>query len=119
MKHEAVDELFERTRTQGDIRHPAVPPVEGGGIDLQVKAIREKLKLSQPKFADMLGISLGTLRCWEQGRRYPEGPARVLLRVAAARPDVVFSVTHGEPARDEHPPQPSPARRRAPASAAR
>jgi putative transcriptional regulator len=50
--------------------------------ELDVKSIREQFGLSQSKFASLLGISLGTLRNWEQGRRKPQGPARVLLRVA-------------------------------------
>jgi len=36
----------------------------------------------------MIGISVGTLRNWEQGRRYPEGPARALLKIAAENPEV-------------------------------
>ena len=39
-----------------------------------------------------MGISVGTLRNWEQGRRKPEGPARVLLRVAAKHPEAVLDV---------------------------
>jgi putative transcriptional regulator len=38
----------------------------------------------------MLGISVGTLRNWEQGRRKPEGPARALFRVAAVHPEAVL-----------------------------
>jgi putative transcriptional regulator len=52
---------------------------------LDIKQIREQMKLSQTQFAALLGISAGTLRGWEQGRRKPEGPARVLLLVAARR----------------------------------
>jgi putative transcriptional regulator len=40
----------------------------------------------------MLGISIRTLRNWEQGRRVPEGPARVLLQVAAKHPEVLLDV---------------------------
>ena len=43
-----------------------------------VKAIRAGYQLSQIEFATLLGISVKTLRNWEQGRRTPEGPARVL-----------------------------------------
>ena len=39
----------------------------------------------------MIGVSVSTLQNWEQGRRRPEGPARALLRVAAANPGVVAS----------------------------
>jgi putative transcriptional regulator len=37
----------------------------------------------------MIGISFRTLRNWEQGKRRPQGPARALLRVAAANPNLV------------------------------
>jgi DNA-binding transcriptional regulator YiaG len=55
-----------------------------------VAATRSKLRLSQSKFAAVLGISVKTLHNWEQGRRKPTGPARVLLRIAARRPEVVL-----------------------------
>jgi putative transcriptional regulator len=45
----------------------------------------------------MLGISPATLRNWEQRRRVPEGPARVLLRVAARHPDAVLSAVAAAP----------------------
>ena len=43
-------------------------------------------------FANALGISVHTLRNWEQGRRAPEGAARVLLQVAAKHPEVLWDV---------------------------
>ncbi|MCG7927275.1 MAG: helix-turn-helix domain-containing protein [Candidatus Thiodiazotropha taylori] len=49
--------------------------------EVNVYAIRHKLGYSQEEFANKYGFSLGTLRNWEQGRRQPEGPARVLLKV--------------------------------------
>lgn len=49
--------------------------------DVNVQAIRERLGLTQKEFAFRFGFSLGTLRHWEQGRRYPDGAARVLLKV--------------------------------------
>ncbi len=55
------------------------------------KIIREKLGLSQSKFAKLLGISISTLQNWEQGRRKPEGPAKILLNVAARYPEAVFN----------------------------
>jgi len=54
-----------------------------------VKAIRFKLGKSQSEFALMIGVSVATLQNWEQGRRQPEGPARALLKVAAANPSAV------------------------------
>ena len=43
---------------------------------LDVVGIREGYKLSQTRFAALLGISVKTLRNWEQGRRTPAGPER-------------------------------------------
>ena len=54
-----------------------------------VPAIRRELGLSQPEFAGFMGVSLGTLRNWEQERREPHGPARALLLVASRQPAAV------------------------------
>jgi putative transcriptional regulator len=54
-----------------------------------VPAIRKELGLSQPEFAGFMGVSLGTLRNWEQERREPHGPARALLLVASKQPAAV------------------------------
>jgi len=53
---------------------------------------RSKTGLSQPKFAELLGVSVRTLQEWEQGRRSPSGAARSLLHIAAIRPDVFRDV---------------------------
>ena len=55
-----------------------------------VRTIRQNLGKSQTEFALLIGVSVATLRNWEQGRRVPEGPARALLRVAAANPRAVI-----------------------------
>ena len=54
-----------------------------------VVAIRSKTELSRPAFARSIGVPLGTLKNWEQGRRQPEGPARVLLALIGKRPSIV------------------------------
>lgn len=54
-----------------------------------VPAIRKKLGLSQAQFAGFMGVSVATLRNWEQARREPHGLARSLLLVAAMRPQAV------------------------------
>lgn len=54
-----------------------------------VRAIRQRLGLSQEQFADRYGFSVETIRNYEQGHRRPSGPARVLLRVIAGEPDAV------------------------------
>lgn len=55
-----------------------------------IKRIRAKYKLTQEQFAALMGISVKTLHNWEQGRRVPEGPAMVLLRVADLHPEAVL-----------------------------
>ena len=54
-----------------------------------VVALRRFIGMTQQQFADALGISVHTLRNWEQGRRSPEGPALALLRIAARHPRVL------------------------------
>lgn len=66
-----------------------------------VKAIREQFGLSQIKFAHLVGISVGTLRNWEQGRRRPEGPARVQLQVAAKHPEALLDISGQRPAKKQ------------------
>jgi putative transcriptional regulator len=51
-----------------------------------VKALRARVGLSQPKFASLLGIQVGTLRNWEQGIRKPTGPAKALLTAIGRDP---------------------------------
>ncbi len=55
-----------------------------------VPAIRKELGLSQEQFAGLMGVSVATLRNWEQGRREPHGPARSLLLIAAKEPAAVL-----------------------------
>lgn len=59
-----------------------------------VAAIRAAYGLSQSQFSKLLGISVRTLQNWEQGRRSPQGAARVLLQVAARHPEALLSVVH-------------------------
>ncbi len=54
-----------------------------------VRAIRERLGLSQEAFAERFHLSLRTIQEWEQGRRVAEGPGRVLLRVIDRDPEAV------------------------------
>lgn len=93
MKDELFDELVASVREGGAILRGKKTPSRAFAVDgPDVKEIRSRYGLSQSEFAAMLGISVGTLRNWEQGRRAPEGPARVLLQVAAKHPEVVWDV---------------------------
>lgn len=54
-----------------------------------ITALRRFVGLTQARFAQAVGISVHTLRNWEQGRRRPEGPAVALLRIAARHPRII------------------------------
>ena len=93
MKKELFNELLESVRQGGAIlrgEKKSARIYEFSEPD--VRRIREQYGLSQGKFATLMGISVATLRNWEQGRRKPEGAARILLRVAARHPESVLDV---------------------------
>lgn len=95
MNNELFGELVESVRQGGAILRGEAKPSRAFTVDApNVKQIRQDLHLSQGKFALMLGISVATLRNWEQGRRMPEGPARVLLQVAEKHPQAVWDTVH-------------------------
>jgi putative transcriptional regulator len=61
-----------------------------------VASVREMTGLSQERFAQLMGVSVRTLRDWEQGRRAPAGAARTLLLIAAKNPRALSDVaSHG------------------------
>ncbi|HFB67110.1 MAG TPA: helix-turn-helix domain-containing protein [Aeromonadales bacterium] len=60
----------------------------------EVRAIRMKIGMTQNKFAALIGVSRRTLENWEQGRRYPTGPARALLKIVAADPESAIRTLH-------------------------
>ena len=83
---ELTDEDFARAiprRQREGIIHGRIVP------EKDIVALRRFAGLTQEEFAEALGISVHTLRNWEQGRRSPEGPALALLRIAARHPRVL------------------------------
>ncbi len=92
MKKAAFNELVQSIRQAGDYLRgnkkvaSRVDVIAPG----TVAAVRARMGLSQAQFARALGISLDTLQNWEQGRRQPSGPARVLLRIAIRHPEAVL-----------------------------
>jgi putative transcriptional regulator len=88
MKKKLFDDLVESIKEAGKIHRGEMSPSRKYVFaPMDIKAIRTRLSKSQEKFALMIGVSVGTLRNWEQGRRSPEGPARALLQVAADNPE--------------------------------
>lgn len=98
MKDEAFQELMTSIKQAGRIRRGKLKPARVTAFrPTAVKDIREKLKVSQVEFALMIGVSVATLRNWEQERRTPDGPALALLRVAARNPRAVAEALHRAP----------------------
>jgi putative transcriptional regulator len=100
VKDSAFDALLTSVRQAGQIRRGtrrASQTITFNPTDVQ--AVRAKLGASQAEFALMIGVSVATLRNWEQGRRSPDGPALALLRVAARNPKAVIQALHAGPKR--------------------
>ena len=96
MKAEAFEELLASVRQLGEIRRGERRPSRSRTFKpTDVKAVRADLGQSQSEFALMIGVSVATLRNWEQGRRTPDGPALALLQVAAHNPTAVVEALHG------------------------
>ena len=90
MNDELFAELLDSVREAKAIMRGEMAPSRVTGMHLpDAKQIREELGLSQDQFAQRLGVQVATLRNWEQGRRKPTGPARVLLSIVQQRPDVL------------------------------
>ncbi len=74
------DELLESVQQMDEIVKGERAPSREFHVDaIQVKKIRKATGLTQVLFAQRIGIEIGTLRNWEQGRREPTGPAKALL----------------------------------------
>jgi putative transcriptional regulator len=90
-KRNIGEELLQSIREVKAGKHGAVHKLEV----TEAAQARSKTGLSQPRFAELLGVSVRTLQEWEQGRRTPWGAARSLLHIAALRPDVFRDVLAG------------------------
>lgn len=90
MRKKDFDKLVASIKQAGQIKRGKSKPSRVFRFKpADIKAIREKIGVSQSEFALMIGVSVSTLQNWEQGRRQPDGPARALLKVAAENPEAV------------------------------
>ena len=106
MRKDMFDELVESVQQMKDIQAGRRKPARvTRAEDLlysdspDVAALRAHFKLSQAKFAALLGISVDTLQNWEQGRRKPQGTALALIRIVARDPRVLRRNLPAEAAR--------------------
>ena len=95
MKAKMFNELLESVREGGAILRREKGASRRFTIDASgVQAIRERTRLSQSEFAQLIGVSVKTLQNWEQDRRRPTGPAAALLRVIVKEPEFAIEAIH-------------------------
>ena len=91
MDNKVFDRLLKSVQQGNEILRGERAPSRELTVDADnVRAIREATGLSQVQFARLIEVNVGTLRNWEQGRRVPTGPARVLLKALKSRPKAVI-----------------------------
>lgn len=91
MDNTLFDQLIVSVKQAGAINRGDIKPNRQFIInDVNVKLLRSKLHLSQSNFSALLGVNIKTLQNWEQGRRKPRGPAKALLSIVQAHPEVIF-----------------------------
>jgi len=91
MDKKLFSRLVESMVQADEIAHGERAPSREFHIDaLGVQEIRKASGLSQAKFAKIINVQVATLQNWEQGRREPTGPARVLLRAIQNDPKNVL-----------------------------
>jgi putative transcriptional regulator len=94
MKKELFEELLASVKQAKAIEKGELKPARVFRVATVTDIVRARGRLgfSQSKFAAILGLSADTSQNWEQGRREPTGPAKVLLQSAARHPDVLLEV---------------------------
>jgi len=88
---DSANEALEHAKGKRELRTTELPPpptpVDGGGI----RRLRTRLKMSQAVFARYLNVSTKLVQAWEAGRRTPDGPALLLVRLVEQNPALVFA----------------------------
>jgi DNA-binding transcriptional regulator YiaG len=89
------DDLLQSLQEAGAIAKGAAAPSRQWTVTVpDVKAVRERVHLSQQDFATLIQVSIKTLQNWEQGRRHPTGPAAALLKIVASNPEMAMKSLH-------------------------
>lgn len=90
---------WEKSRNIGQEILQGVRDIKAGRVGRRYTArsysivrAREKVGLSQAKFAALLGVSVRTLQDWEQGRREPNAAAKTLIKVAERHPEILRTI---------------------------
>lgn len=85
---EAADAMLahEKDIQASDIAQYAIPE------EVDTRAVRDELHLTQEQFSHLVGVSVHAVRHWENGRRMPDAPVRILIAILHRNPDVVLDV---------------------------
>ena len=95
MDKELFNELLSGVKEMNEIQAGKRKPVKKTRIERNdIMEIRQTLKLTQTQFATAFGVSVATLRNWEQGHRHPTGPAVTLIKVARRHPKAILETLH-------------------------
>lgn len=91
MKDELFNELLQSVEQMDEIvKGERQPGRERFVAATRLKHIRQQVNLTQQKFAKVIGVEVTTLRNWEQGRREPTGPAKVLIKLIEQNPETMI-----------------------------
>ena len=92
MENALFEELVQSLKEAKDIAKGKAKPSRTFRLEApNVKALREKIGLTQAEFARLMQVSIKTLQNWEQHRRAPTGPAAALLKIVSSAPDVAMA----------------------------
>jgi putative transcriptional regulator len=88
-----VNEAFLDATTEADIALQIQEDQVDSMIDAAkyTRSVRHKLGFSQTQLAQHIGVSIDTIRNWEQGKRTPVGAAKALYRVLDREPEAALS----------------------------
>jgi len=86
---DSMNEALDHARGKRSLRTTMLPRPPAPFNSRAVKRVRAQLNASQAVFASYLNVSSKLVQAWEAGRRKPEGPALVLLHIAASQPGVI------------------------------
>jgi putative transcriptional regulator len=89
-------DLIQSLKEASSIAKGAVPASRRFEVTpTDIKAVRDRIGLSQSEFARLMRVSVRTLQNWEQHRRHPTGSAAALLDIVADAADVALKSLHG------------------------
>lgn len=88
---ESANEALEHAKGKRELRTTELPPPPTPVDRAGIKRLRIRLKMSQAVLARCLNVSTKLVQAWEAGRRTPDGPALLLVRLVEKNPALVLS----------------------------